>query len=40
MTEPICGVSTWRHGAEFVCDLRPGHEPPHVDTFEDGMEWH
>lgn len=38
MSEPICSATTWRHGVPYICDLRPGHEPPHVDTFE-GCEW-
>jgi hypothetical protein len=39
MSEPICGVSVWRWGIPYVCDMKPGHEPPHVDSFADGMEW-
>jgi hypothetical protein len=39
MSEDICGASIYRYGQPLVCDLKPGHEPPHVDTYEGGGEW-
>jgi hypothetical protein len=34
-----CGAEGWTHDdGEVVCDLTPGHDGPHVDSWE-GWEW-